>query len=180
MISKYKIKNTLQNLPFYSEKTNNTKQNNKKFTNGKILSELPLFPKNTKKLSNYQLSKELPVFAKRPKKVKKKHQILKNILPFYDRVGILKRQRTLRGCAETYNVETVDKKSLSDPLFLAISSIVDLFSDLLQETRGFKYILSTTITLKRWNNGFNKYDIEKFYLNSEAITVTNQELNLAT
>ena len=71
IISKYKIKNTLQNLPFYSEKTNNTKQNNKKFTNGKILSELPLFPKNTKKLSNYQLSKELQFFPKRPKKLKK-------------------------------------------------------------------------------------------------------------
>ena len=55
MTSKYKIRNTLQNLPFYSEKISNTKQNNKKFTNAKTLSELPLFPKNTKKLSNYQL-----------------------------------------------------------------------------------------------------------------------------
>ena len=71
MTSKYKIRNKLQNLPFHSEKTNNTKKNNKQFTNGKILSELPFFPKNTKKLSNYQLSKELPVFAKRPKKLKK-------------------------------------------------------------------------------------------------------------
>ena len=53
MTSKYKIRNKLQNLPFYSEKTNNTKKNNKQFTNGKISSELPVFRKNTKKLSNY-------------------------------------------------------------------------------------------------------------------------------
>ena len=71
MTSKYKIRNKLQNLPFYSEKTNNTKKNNKQFTNGKISSELPFFPKNTKKLSNYQLSKELQFFPKRPKKLKK-------------------------------------------------------------------------------------------------------------
>ena len=61
-----------------------------------------------------------------------------------------------------------------------MSSIVDLFSDLFQEKRSFKYILSTTITLKRWKNAINRYDIEKFYLNSETITVANQELNLAT
>ena len=57
------------------------------------------------------------------------------MLPLYDRVGISKRQRAFRGRAETYNVEVVDRKSLSDSLFLARSSIVDLFSDLLQEKK---------------------------------------------
>ena len=37
-------------------------------------------------------------------------------------------------------------------LFLAKSSIIDLFKDLLQEKRGFEYVLSTKITLKIWNN----------------------------
>ena len=129
-----------------------------------------------KKLCNYQLSKELPFFPKRPKKLNKL-QILKNILPLYDRVGISKRQRAFRGCAKTFNVEVVDRKNLSDSLFLARSSIVDLFSDLLQEKRGFKYILSTTITLKIWNNATNSYDIETAYFNPEAITVTNQRFN---
>ena len=150
MTSKYKIRNTLQNLPFYSEKISNTKQNNKKFTNAKISSGLPFFPRNTKKLSNYQTSKELQFFPKRPKKLKKKRQILKNILPFYDGVGILKRQRAFRGCAETYNVETVDRKSLSDSLFLAISSIVDLFSDLLQEKRGLSIFYQQQLL---WKDG---------------------------
>ena len=80
-----------------------------------------------------------------------KHQILKNILPFYD---------TFKGYAETYNIEVADRESSSDSLFLAKSSIVDLFRDLLQEKRGFKYVLSATATLKRWNNAINRYDIE--------------------
>ena len=97
------------------------------------------------------MPKELPFSSKRPKKLTK-HQILKNILPLYDTVGISKRQYAFKGYAETYNVEVADRKSLSDSLFLAKSSIIDLFKDLLQEKRGFEYVLSTKITLKIWNN----------------------------
>ena len=118
MRSHYEIKNTLKNLPFYSEKTNNIKKT-KKLTNTKFLSELPFSPKKIKKLSNYQLSKELPLFPKRPKRPKNltKHLILKNILPLYNSVGISKRQRAFRGCAESYNVEVADRESLNDSLF---------------------------------------------------------------
>ena len=80
----------------------------------------------------------------------------------------MKKQYAFKGYAETYNVEVVDKKSLSDSLFLAKSSIVDLFSDLLEEKRGFKYVLSTTVTLKIWNNATNTYDIEEKHFNVES------------
>ena len=63
MAQKHKIKNTLRNLPFYSEEMNNTEKM-AKFPNTNFLSELPFFPKTTKQLSNYQLSKELPFFNK--------------------------------------------------------------------------------------------------------------------
>ena len=39
------------------------------------------------------------------------------MLPFYDRGGTWKRQRAFRGYAKTYDVEIVDRKSLSDSLF---------------------------------------------------------------
>ena len=52
MAHNYKIRNMLNNLPFYSDKIN---KKIKKFTNARILSELPFFPKNAKKLTNYQL-----------------------------------------------------------------------------------------------------------------------------
>ena len=43
-----------------------------------------------------------------------KHQILKNILPLYDTVGILRRERAFKGYLEIYIVEVADKISLSD------------------------------------------------------------------
>ena len=86
MAQNYKIRNMLKNLPFYSDKINKIKKKIKKFTNARFLSELPFFPKKSKKVNNYQLSKELPFFPRKSKRPKRltKHQILKNILPFYD------------------------------------------------------------------------------------------------
>ena len=72
----------------------------------------------------------------------------------------------------------MDSKSLDDSLFLAKRSIKDSFKDLLEEKRGFKYILSTRVTFKKWNNATNTYDIDTIYRNSDPITVTNQRFNL--
>ena len=107
-----------------------------------------------------------------------KHQILKNILPYYDTVGILRKQHAFRSYAETYEVEVVDKISLSDSMLLAKSSIIEFFSDLLSKKRGFKYILSARVTLKRWNNETNTYDIDTVFRNSDPITVTNKRFDL--
>ena len=130
----------------------------------------------------YKLSKELPFSPKRSKTPKRltKHQILKNVLPFYDSVVISRKQHTFRNYAETYDVEVVDRISLSDSLFLAKSSIIDLFKDLLEEKRGFKYILSVRVTLKRWNNETNTFDIDTIFRNSDPTTVTNKRFDLDT
>ena len=69
---------------------------------------------------------------------------------------------------------------MPDSLFSAKYRIIDLFSDLLEEKRGFKYILSETTSLIKWNNAINRYDIETIYINSEVVTVTNQRFNLGT
>ena len=45
----YKIKNTLKNLPFYSDKKNKIRKKTKTFSNAKFLSELPFFPKKNLK-----------------------------------------------------------------------------------------------------------------------------------
>ena len=72
----------------------------------------------------------------------------------------------------------MDSKSLGDSLFLAKKSINDFLRDLLKEKKGFKYILSTRITFKKWNNATNSHDIDTTYRNSDPITVTNQRFNL--
>ena len=71
------------------------------------------------------------------------------VLPFYDDVRILRKRRAFKNYAETYEVETIDNKSLSGLLFLSKSSIKNIFNDLLREKRGFKYILGTKIILKK-------------------------------
>ena len=65
MHQKYEIRNTLKNFHFYSEEIKSSKTKNKTFSNIKLLSELPFFPKKTKKLNNYQLSKVLLFFPKK-------------------------------------------------------------------------------------------------------------------
>ena len=72
----------------------------------------------------------------------------------------------------------MDKRSLNDSLFLAKRSIKDFFKDLLREKRGFKYNLVAKITLKRWNNAINRYDIETIFIRSGVVKVINQGFNL--
>ena len=138
------------------------------------------FLKKLKKLTIKQLSDVLPFPPKRPRRLKRltKHQILENILPFYDSVGILRREPAHRYCAETYNVEVKDNKNLDDSLFLAKSSINNLFRDSLRKKGGFKYNLLSINTLKTWNNTNNISDIETIHIKTKAITVTNQRFNL--
>ena len=54
----------------------------------------------------------------------------------------------LRGYAETYKVEIINNRNLSDSLSVSKNSIKNLFDELLREKRGFKYIISVKITLK--------------------------------
>ena len=148
------------------------------------MSELPFFLDKSEELINKELSEELPFVPKKIKRRKKgskrltKYQILSNILPFFDTVGIRKKEHAHRGYAETYNVEVMDNKSLDDSLFLAKRSIKDFLKDLLEEKRGFKCVIIAEITLKRWNNAINMYDIDRIFVRSHAETVTNERCNL--
>ena len=105
MAQKHLKKNTLKNLPFYSKEIENSDKKNKKISNIELLSELLYFSKESKELTIKQLSDVLPFSPKRKKRSKRltKHQILQNILPFYDSVGISKRERAFRGYAETWS-----------------------------------------------------------------------------
>ena len=86
------------------------------------------------------------------------------MLPFYDTVGVSRREHTHKHYAETYDVEVTNNKSLDDSIFLAKRSINDLSKDLLREKRGFKYNLLAIITLKRWNNATKTYDMKQLNL----------------
>ena len=60
-------------------------------------------------------------------------------LPFYEELDIIKTNHAFRGYAMSYKVEIVEQKDPINQLETSKSSIKDLFSDLLDETKGFKY-----------------------------------------
>ena len=77
----------------------------------------------------------------------------------------------------TYEVEAIDKKSLHDSPILSKRSIKNLFNDLFREKQGFKYILTTRITLKKRIND-NETLYRTVQSNSEVKTVINQRYHL--
>ena len=100
--------------------------------------------------------KELPFYNKPIEKPKVKR--LKNIdqlaeLPFYEQLSVIK---TNRGYAMLYKVEIIEKKDPIVQLEASKSSIKNLFSNLLNETKGFKYQSTVNVLLKKiqaqWRN----------------------------
>ena len=77
-----------------------------------------------------------------------------------------------KGHVETYKVEVISNKRLCDSLSVSKSSIKSLFDELLREKRGFKYVLSTKIILKKRIND-NEHKCSTVYFNSLVKTVIN-------
>ena len=73
------------------------------------------------------------------------------------------KKKVFRGYAKTYKVEIINNRSLSDLLCVIKNSINILFDELLRETKGFKYVLSTKIILKERIND-NEFILRTFYL----------------
>ena len=122
MSSQGKNINLLKQLPFYGK---TIKPKVKEFTNARLLSKLPFFEKliktkikqiTLKKLSNYELLLELPL---------------------YDDINI-SRKRAFQGYVQTYKIEIINNKYLSDSLSVSKNSMKNLFDELLREKRGFK------------------------------------------
>ena len=44
----------------------------------------------------------------------------------------------------------------------------------------FQIYYKKKITLKKWNDAINRFDIETIYFRSEPVTVRNQRINLST
>ena len=95
--------------------------------------------------------KELPFYNKPIEKPKIKR--LTNIdllaeLSFYEQLRIIKTNQAFKGYAISYEIEIVEKKDPILQLEASKSSIKDLFSDILNETKGFKYQTTVKVLLK--------------------------------
>ena len=131
-------------------------------------------------LSNIDYFKELPFFNVSIEKPKIK--CLKNVdllaeLPFYDQLNIIKTDQAFKGYARSYKVEIVDKKDLIVQLEASKSSIKDLFSNLLNETKGFKYQITVKILLKKYKLN-EEIEFAPVYFNSVTKLVINNRFEL--
>ena len=123
---------------------------------------------------------ELPFYNKHIKKPKFK--CLKNIdffseLPFYEELNVIKTNHAIRGYAMSYKVEIIEKKDPIKQLEASKLSIKDLFSDLLNETKGFKYQITVKVLLKKYKlNG--EIEFAPVYFNSVTKTVINHRFRL--
>ena len=70
-------------------------------------------------------------------------------LPLYEELNIIKTNHLFRGYAISYRVEILEKKDPIEQLEASKSSVKDMFSDLLNETKEFRpvYFNSTTKTV---------------------------------
>ena len=124
--------------------------------------------------------KELPFYNKPIKKPKVKR--LKNIdrlaeLPFYEQLSVIKTDQAFKGYARSYKVEIIEKKDPIVQLEASKLSIKDLFSDLLNETKGFKYQITVKVLLKKCKlNG--EIEFAPVYFNSTTKTVINHRFRL--
>ena len=105
-------------------------------------------------LSNVDYFKELPFFnvsIEKPKIKRLKNVDLSAELPFYNQPNIIKADQAFSGYAMSYKVEIVEKKEFIVQLEASRSVTKDLFNDLLNETKGFKYQITVKVLLKNTN-----------------------------
>ena len=124
--------------------------------------------------------KELPFYYKPIKKPKVKRS--KNIdrlaeLPFYEQLSVIKTNQVFRGYSMSYKVEIIERKDLIVQLKASQSSIKDLLSDLLNETKGFKYQITVKALLKKYKHN-GQIEFAPVSFNSLTKTVINHRFRL--
>ena len=106
------------------------------------------------KIDTVEYFKELPFYNNPIEKPKIKRLTDINLLaelPFNEQLSIIKTNQAFKGYAMSNKVEIIKKKDLILQLEASKSSIKDLFSNLLNETKGFKYHITVKVLLKNTN-----------------------------
>ena len=124
--------------------------------------------------------KELSFYNKPIKKPKVKR--LKNTdqlaeLPFYEQLSVIKTNQAFKGYAKSYKGELIERKYPIVQLEASKSIIKDLFSDLLNETKGFKYQITVRVLLRKYKLN-REIEFVPVYFNSVTKTVINQRFRL--
>ena len=68
---------------------------------------------------------------------------------FYEELDVIKTNHAFRGYAMNYKVKLVEERDPIRQLEASKSRIKDLFSDFLNETKGFKYQITLKVMLEK-------------------------------
>ena len=104
--------------------------------------------------------KELPFYNKPIEKPVKR---LKNIDPLAEQLSVIKTDQAFKGYAMSYKVEIIEKKDPIVQLEASKLSIKNLFNDLLNELKGFKYQITVEVLLKN-TSIMEKLNLDQFIL----------------
>ena len=95
-------------------------------------------------------------------------------LPFCDELSVVEISKAFKRYARSYKIEIIDSKDPLAQLETSKLSIDDLFKDLLNEMKGFKYQITVTVLLcKHKQNG--NIEHAPVYFNSPTKTVVNSD-----
>ena len=92
-------------------------------------------------------------------------------------MSIIKTSQVFSGYAMTYKFEIVEKKDLTVQLEVSKSSFINLFGDILNETRGFKYQITVKVLLKKLDF-VKEIGFARLYFNSLKKAVINNRFRL--
>ena len=84
-------------------------------------------------------------------------------LPFYKQLSVIKTNQVFREYSMSYKVEIIERKDPTVQLESSKSSIKDLFNNLLNETKGFKYRITVKVLLKN-TSSMEKLNLLQFIL----------------
>ena len=123
--------------------------------------------------------KELPFYNK---PIDRPIKSLKNIdplveLPLYEQLSVIKTDQAFKGHAMSYKVEIIEKKDPIVQLEASKLSIKNLFSDLLNETKGFKYQINVEVLFKKYKHN-GEIEFRPVYFNSKTKTIINHRFKL--
>ena len=96
---------------------------------------------------------------------------------FYNELSIKQISKVFKGYARSYKIEIIDLKDLLVQFEASKSSIKDLFKDLLNEMKGFKYQITVKFLLSKHKRNGGK-EFAPVYFNSATKTVINSEYML--
>ena len=124
-----------------------------------------------------ELFQILPFYNVSTEKPKMKH--LSNIellheLSFYDELSVVEISKTFKRYTRSYKIEIIDPKDPLVQLEASKLSIKDLFKDLLNEMKSFKYHIIVTVLLSKYKmNGDIEY--APVYFSSATKTMINSD-----